>query len=74
MSLRVVVAAAVYAEEVRAEFYFSSPRNFGGGAEQGDQVAVVSDRTGNLLALGEIVSEGKPYVECKKVKVTKRFE
>jgi hypothetical protein len=36
-------------------------------------VAIVAGQSGNLLALGEIVSKGEPYDECRTVKVTKRF-
>jgi hypothetical protein len=73
MSQRIVLTGSRFVQDVRDQFYFSSPEKFGGGAALGDQVAIVSDVTGNLLAIGEIISEGKPYDECRTVNVTKRF-
>ena len=74
MTTRRVVTGFRYAQEVRDEFYFSSMQNFGGGAAPGDQVVIVSEETGNILALGEVVAEGAPRAECKSVKVFKKFE
>ena len=73
MSTRVVLTGSQSPQEVRDEFYFSSCAKYGGGATLGDQVRIVSDVTGAVLALGEIVDQGKPYVECRTVKVTQRF-
>lgn len=73
MSVRVVMTGSCCAQDVRDEFYFSSPQKYGGGAELGDQVKVVSAVTGNVLALGEVVEKGSPYDECRTVKVVQRF-
>lgn len=74
MTQRKVVTGAKFVQEVRDEFYFSSQAEFGGGAALGDQVVIVSEQTGNILALGTVVAEGTPRAECKSVKVFKRFE
>ncbi len=60
-------------DDVLDEFYFSSMRKYGGRASLGNQVVIVSEVTGALLATGEIIAEGNPYEECKTVKVTQRF-
>jgi hypothetical protein len=63
-----------YVQDVKDRFYFSSPEQFGGGVEVGEQVAIIAEQTGNLLALGRVIEKGKPYAECATVQVEKRFD
>jgi hypothetical protein len=74
MTQRTVFTGLRWVEDVRTQFYYSSPEKFGGGAVLGDQVTIVSDVTGNVLALGEIIETGKPYDECRTVKIVQRFD
>jgi hypothetical protein len=74
MTQRIVFTGSQFVQDVREQFYYSSPEKFGGKAALHDRVTIVSEVTGNVLALGEIVDEGKPYDECRTVKVTQRFE
>jgi hypothetical protein len=70
---RVVITEKKYPQDIPDEFYFSSPEKYGGQAHTGDQV-VIENMAGNILAIGQIVREGKPHAECRTVQVTKRFE
>jgi hypothetical protein len=69
-----VIAEKRYAADVPDQFYFSTPPHFGAEPPAlGETVAVISDETGNLLALGKIEKQGAPYAECSTVKVTQRL-
>jgi len=72
--MKKVLTGAQVAQEVLDEFYFSSPAKYGGSCAAGDEVEVISEQSGKRLALGIIIEEGKPYEECRTVRITKRFE
>lgn len=73
MTVRVVITDKRSPEDIPDEFYFSSPQKYGGGAAVGDEVVIEQERTHAILARGVIESEGKPYEECRTVKVVQRF-
>lgn len=74
MTTRIVVTDKKHPEDLPGEFYFSSPEKYGGGAAVGDTVVIEQEKTRAILGRGKIISQGRPYVECKTVKVTDRFE
>ena len=73
-----VITGARFVQDVRDQFYFSSPdhplQSSKGNIDLGDKVEIVSEKSGNLLAIGLVVEKGKPYEECRTVHITKRFE
>lgn len=73
MSVRVVVTEKKHPEDVPDQFYFSSPQSYGGSAAVGDAVVIEQEQSHAILARGVIVAGGKPYEECRTVKVTQRF-
>lgn len=78
MSAKRVITGAQYVQDVRSEFYVSSPshplQSQPGNIHLGDTVAVISAVTGNLLAIGEVTAQGTPYDECRTIHITKRFD
>lgn len=72
-NVRVVVTEKKHPEDLPDEFYFSSPKAYGGSAAVGNAVVIEQEQSRAILARGVIVQGGIPYEECRTVKVIQRF-
>lgn len=72
--MKAVICGARYVQDLPDQFYFSTPPGYGGHKpEIGETVCIISEPTGNLLALSEIKTLGDPREECSTVKLKQRF-